>query len=115
MLIPQFSLRWLLAVMTACAVVFSIFGLAVRGSHWAAGVSIAIVSLAVVMLIYAVVFGLVWAFSVVTSQFRHGSAGSGRSPFAGRATASSTPGPSPPGGGASLSHKGVPATPIILD
>ena len=40
-LIPQFSIRWLLLVTAVCAGVFSIFGLAVRGSHWAAGVSIA--------------------------------------------------------------------------
>ncbi|KKK87498.1 hypothetical protein LCGC14_2752650, partial [marine sediment metagenome] len=32
MLIPQFSIRWLLVVTAVCAGIFSIFGLAVGGS-----------------------------------------------------------------------------------
>lgn len=82
MLIPQYSIRWLLMLTAACATAFSVFGLAVRGSHWAQGVSIAVVSLVVVLLIHALVFTLVWAFSLVISQSGRRPSGFGRSPFA---------------------------------
>ena len=85
MLIPQYTIRWLLAVMAACAVVFSIFVLAVRGSPWARGVaqgvSVAILSLVIVLLVHAFVFTLLWLFSVVTSRFFGRPAGFGRTPF----------------------------------
>jgi hypothetical protein len=81
MLIPQYSLRWLLAVTAVCAVVFSIVGLAVRGSHWAAAVSIGVASLVVLMLIYGVVFALVWVFSVMMSASERRRFGSAGSPF----------------------------------
>ena len=60
MLIPQYTIRWLLTLTAACAVAFSIFGLAVQGSPWAQGVSIGIVSLVVVLSIHAFLFTLVW-------------------------------------------------------
>ena len=82
MLIPQFSLRWLLAVTTACAVAFSVFGLALRGSPWAQGVSIAIVALAVVLLVHAFLFTLLWVFSVIVFRPLRTLGGSARSPFA---------------------------------
>jgi len=81
MLIPQFSLRWLLAVTTVCAVIFSVMGLAVRGSHWAAAVSIAVGSLVVAAMVYALLFAMVWLFSVITSLPGRKSADSGQSPF----------------------------------
>jgi hypothetical protein len=64
-LIPQYSIRWLLAVTAVCAVVFSVIGLAVRGHHWAMGVSIAVGALVVMMVVNAVIFGLIWIFSLV--------------------------------------------------
>lgn len=81
MLIPQFSLRWLLALTTVCAVVFSIVGLAVRGSQWAVAVSVGIGSAVVVIVIYGLVFALVWVFSVVMSSLGRRWAGSAGSPF----------------------------------
>ena len=78
-LIPQFSIRWALGLMAGCAGIFSIFALAIRGYEWAAGVSIGILSLVLVMTIYALLFGAVWLFSLITAPLRP--APSGRSPF----------------------------------
>lgn len=114
-LIPQFSIRWLLIVTAACAVVFSVFGLAVRGHHWAAGVSIAIVALVVALLVHAAVFGLVWLFSEMTSPLRGRLTGPGRSPFARDATARGVRGPGALGDATSTTDKDTPAAPIILD
>ena len=69
MLIPQFSIRWMLMVMTACAGVFSIFGFAVRGDGWAIGFSIAVVSAAVALFFCALLFAVVWLFSVLMPSF----------------------------------------------
>ena len=102
-LIPQYSIRWLLAVMTAGAVVFSIFGLAVRGKPWAMGVSIAIVSLGVLFLAHALFFGLVWLFSLLSPAT--GASRAGKSPFASAAT-------SPLAGD---DDKDTPAAPILLE
>ena len=81
-LIPQFTIRWMLMLTAACAVVFSVFGLAVRGNGWAAGVSIAVVSVAVALLVHASMFALVWAFSVTTAGSRRKRSSVRRSPFA---------------------------------
>ena len=40
-------------------------GLAVRGSQWAMAVSIGVGALALMMTVYAMLFGLVWAFSLI--------------------------------------------------
>jgi hypothetical protein len=65
MLIPQFSLRWMLAVTTVLAVVFLIVAQAVQGAAWAVGVSFAVFALVAAMLVYAALFFLVWVFSVL--------------------------------------------------
>jgi hypothetical protein len=67
-LIPQYTIRWLMAVTAGCAVVFSVMGLAVRGSSWAMAVSIGVGALALMMAVYAMLFGLVWAFSLVGNR-----------------------------------------------
>ena len=104
-LVPQFSLRWLLAVTTVCAVVFSIAGLGLRGKTWAAGVSIGILSLVVLVAVYALVFALVWLFSALLSLVGRGPSGSGRSPFKGPSAGSAKP----------PDTADVPATPILLE
>lgn len=81
MLIPQFSIRWLLTLTTVCAVIFSIVGLAVRGHAWAAGVSIGIGALVVLTLVYGSLFALVWMFSVVTAPLSGQRGRSETSPF----------------------------------
>ncbi len=105
MLIPQFSLRWLLALTTVCAVVFSIVGLAVRGSQWAAAVSVGIGSLVLAVVIYGLVFALVWVFSVVMSALGRRWAGSAGSPFGSEFSGA---------GSAVVAHE-VAAAPILLD
>ena len=109
MLIPQYSLRLLLLVTAGCAVVFSIFGFAVRGNTAAVGVSLAIVGLVVVVLAHGAGFGLVWLFSVVTAPLRRKPVIAGRSPFS-PGSVSPFAGESPP-----VDDKDIPAAPIIFD
>jgi len=99
MLIPQFSIRWLLALTTVCAVIFSIIGLAVRGHAWAAGVSIGIGALVVLTFVYGSLFALVWMFSVVTAPLGGRRARSEMSPFSPDAAVGQE----------------VPATPILVE
>ncbi|MCR4412474.1 MAG: hypothetical protein NUV77_08640 [Thermoguttaceae bacterium] len=79
MLIPQFTIRWLLGVTAVSAVVFTIVGLAVRGSAWAQGVSAAFVALALAMLVYALLFGVVWLLAEAKAKLGKGEPGG--SPF----------------------------------
>ena len=114
MLIPQFSVRWLLGVTTACAVVFSIVALAVRGSAWAAAVSVGIGSLVILVLVHGLLFAVVWAFSVATSPLGRKGVRSGGSPF--RSQSGGSPfGPQAVGGGQSETREAVPAAPILVD
>lgn len=77
MLIPQYSIRFLLGLTTACAVAFMFLGMAVRGNSWAFGVTAALGTLCLVMLLYAAMFALLWLASLV---FRS-QASRGDSPF----------------------------------
>jgi len=60
---------------------FSVVAMAVRGSHWAIGVTVAGACLAGLMLVFAGSFTLVWIFSVVVGRFRRSSPGAFGSPF----------------------------------
>ncbi len=106
MIIPQYTIRWMLGLTAVCAVIFSIFAAAMRGNGPALGISFAIVSLVVVFLVHAGVFGAVWLFSVITGPFRQTAT---RSPFAVQSTAGE-PEESKP-----VDDKDVPASPMILD
>jgi hypothetical protein len=83
MLIPQYTIRWMLAVTAVCAVIFSIAAAGVRGSQWAMGVSAGVLGLMAAFLVYGLVFCLLWAFSLLMGLFRSRMAGRGRTPFAG--------------------------------
>jgi hypothetical protein len=72
MLIPQFSIRWLLLVTIGCAAVFSIVGLGVRGEPWAMAVSLTFGALVLTMLLYATMFSLIWVFGLVGGWARPG-------------------------------------------
>ena len=63
MLLPRFTIRALLVALTFFAFVFVIAGMAVRGQHWAWGITIGIVSLAFTFLVHAAWFGLVWTLA----------------------------------------------------
>jgi hypothetical protein len=67
MLLPRFTIRALMLMLTACAFVFVIAGMAVRGQHWAWGVTIGIMSLAFTLLIHAAWFGAVWMLAQMQS------------------------------------------------
>jgi hypothetical protein len=105
MLIPQFSIRWLLALTTVCAVIFSIVGLAVRGHAWAAGVSVGIGAVVVLALVYGSLFALVWMFSLVTAPLGGRRGRSEMSPF----------GPDAAGSSPALVGQEAPATPILVE
>lgn len=64
MLIPQFTIRWMLGLMTVCAGIFTIFGLAVRGHAWAVGISVAVGALVAFSLVQAALFAVLWLASL---------------------------------------------------
>ena len=66
MIFPQFSLRWLLALTTLCAVFFFVVQRAIGGSHWALVLTYAVSSLLIVMAVHALMFFGVWLVSLVT-------------------------------------------------
>ena len=59
MLLPRFTIRALLGMLTIGALICVIAGMAVRGQHWAWGVTIGILSLGLVLLVHAAWFGAV--------------------------------------------------------
>src|SRR5687768_2392157 len=63
MLLPRFTIRTLLAILTAAAIVFVMVGTAFRGQYWAWGVTIAILSCIVTALSHVAWFGIVWFFA----------------------------------------------------
>ena len=83
MLIPRYSLRWLLGLMTFSAGVSLILAYAVRGQAWAIGVTSALWSLAVVGLFYVGAFLVAWLIAQALNARRGGlPTAAGGSPFA---------------------------------
>ena len=70
MLVPQFSVRWLLALTGVCALLFWIFSRALGGSSWAVGISVVVISLIVVFCVHAVLFWLTWVLAVLLEQLK---------------------------------------------
>jgi len=70
MLIPRFSIRFLLLLTAVCAVFFFVVTLAVQGSQWATAVSVAIAGFLLSMLLQATTFGVAWAISSFFGVFR---------------------------------------------
>ena len=68
MLLPRFTLRTILAVVTVCALLFVVVGMAARGQTWAWGVVIGILSLLVTALVHAAWFGMVWMFAQIPTR-----------------------------------------------
>jgi hypothetical protein len=75
--IPQFTIRWMLGLMTVWAIIFSIVALAMQGHLWALGISVGLGVLVLFMLIGAMLFTLIWFFSL----FRSSKHMAGQSPF----------------------------------
>ena len=70
MLLPRFTIRALLVMLTVCAFVFVIVGMAFRGQHWAWGVTIGLLSLMFMALVHSAWFGAVWLLSQLASTQR---------------------------------------------
>ena len=85
MIIPRFSLRWLLALITVCGGLSLILSYAFQGSAWAIGAIVGMGSIVVVVALHAVAFSIAW----LLTQFFYIASGSsapksgGQSPFAG--------------------------------
>lgn len=61
-LVPRFTIRTLLVMLTVCAVVFVMIGTATRGQYWAWGVTIGILSVIIVAFTHAAWFGIARLF-----------------------------------------------------
>ena len=66
MLIPRFSLRWLLSVTTASGLFFLIVAQAVRGEHWAQGLCLAALYLVACFVLYV----LAWSAAIMFAKAR---------------------------------------------
>jgi hypothetical protein len=78
--IPQFTIRWMLGLMTVWAVIFSIIALAMRGHLWALGISVGVGALVLFMMIGALLFSVLWLFTGISSS-RGSHPADGQSPF----------------------------------
>jgi hypothetical protein len=66
MLLPRFSIRTLLMMLTAGAVACLIAGMAYQGKYWALGVTIALASVVVTACVHAILFFMIWVFARLT-------------------------------------------------
>jgi hypothetical protein len=81
MLIPRYSIRWLLGLTTFSAGVSLVLAHAVRGQAWAVGMAAGLWTLVVVALFFVVAFLCAWLIDQVF--VRRDSRTAGASPFAG--------------------------------
>jgi cytochrome bd-type quinol oxidase subunit 2 len=81
MLIPQFSLRWVLGVTAACGVLSLVAAMALRGSAWAMSLTIAAASVAATLLAHGAMFFVVWLFSLVIAIWPRRAPSAPASPF----------------------------------
>ena len=86
MLIPRYSLRWLLALITVSAAISFVLSFAFRGRDWAIGIAAGLGSLAILMALFVVAFLAAWALAQIERAASRG--GEGTSPFAGNPPAS---------------------------
>lgn len=68
MLIPQFSLRWVLGVTAVCGVLSLVAAMALRGSAWAMAITIGAASLTATLVLHGFMFFIVWLFSVIFAR-----------------------------------------------
>lgn len=82
MLIPRYSIRWVLGGTIAAGIFFVVVRKATEGSGWAFGIAAGLAGLAVFLAVYAWLFFLIWLISHVFRAIGRGRAPDGRSPFA---------------------------------
>lgn len=80
MLLPRFSIRWMLAATAVCGGFFVILAAAVRGQTWATALTIAVGSALLAFLLYAMFFAAAFVLSAVQGLQRQPPVV--RSPFA---------------------------------
>ena len=86
MLIPRFTIRWLLGLMTVSSFFFLVVSFAYQRQLWAIAVSVAVASVVVVFLFYALAFLAAWVvasfagFSRTKTQIRSPFASAGPPP-----------------------------------
>ncbi len=66
MLIPRFSIRWILAFTVACAVVSFIVAHSIDGNHWAMAVTAALAVIVGCFLLFAVTFLMAYGLTRFT-------------------------------------------------
>jgi hypothetical protein len=81
MVIPRFTLLWLLILVTASAGVSFILSFAHRGHAWALGLLAGLASLALVLLLHAAAFSLAWIYTQLGYMIRGPVVVRGDSPF----------------------------------
>lgn len=69
MLIPQFSLRWMLGLTVVCALIFWIVRSGLTGNPLAGLIAMAIAAALIAMLVYAVAFAALWPISLFVMRF----------------------------------------------
>lgn len=84
MLMPQFSLRWVLAVTAVCAVLSLIAAFAIRGTAWAMALTLGFASLGLMLAVHGAMFFAVWVFSLVLPRRNRQPVAVGQSPFESR-------------------------------
>lgn len=77
----QYSLRTVLAVTAVCGFVSLIAAAAVRGTPWARAIMLALAALALIMIVHAWMFFVMWLFSLLWPGRR--TVHHGQSPFVG--------------------------------
>jgi hypothetical protein len=68
MLLPRFTIRALLVLLTVCAFIFVIAGMAVRGHHWAWGMTIGLLSVGLTLLVHIAWFAAVWTLAQMQAR-----------------------------------------------
>jgi hypothetical protein len=82
MLIPRFTLRWLLGLTTLCAGVSLIISMAVRGDAWAIGMVSGLAAAGVVATLFVFAFLVAWLLAQIERAVFGGGPPEGVSPFA---------------------------------
>lgn len=88
MLIPRFSIRWLLGLTTFSAGVSLVLAYAVRGQPWAIGMVASLWAVVIIAVFYAAAFLLAWLLNQCLAATLSKGRTAGHSPFA-------APGPAP--------------------
>jgi hypothetical protein len=70
MILPRFSILWLMGLTLVCAVLSLIISFAVRGDVWAVAATAALGSGLVLMLFYILAFLVAWLIAQIENAFR---------------------------------------------